>query len=60
MNYGKKLNELIKTHDLSLAYLCKRLEVSRYMLNKNLKTGNFKQYQKQLIDKLEKGLSYVA
>lgn len=56
-HYGKVLSDMINEHELSLGYLCKKLETTRYKLNKNLVDGNFKQYQKQFIEKLNQKIN---
>jgi hypothetical protein len=53
IHYGKLLSRLIEEHDLSLGYLCKRLETTRYKLNKNLEDGEFTSLQKQFIQALD-------
>jgi hypothetical protein len=57
MNYKEKLNNLIAEHDLSLSYLCKRLNLSRYKLNLRLKDGDFTINQAKVIDKIERGMN---
>lgn len=56
-HYGKLLQNIIEVHQLKLGYICQRLEMSRYKLNQSLKTGIFKDYQKQWIDKLNQRLN---
>lgn len=52
LHYGRILTELIDKHELQYGYLCKKLECSRYVLNKRLVDGKFKNVQKRFIDKL--------
>lgn len=58
-HYGKELKNIIEEHELKFSYLCRRMEISRHKLNKNLKDGLFKQYQKDFIDKLKVKLNEI-